>query len=406
MNSYSTQKTCSPTWILFESGYAVKVGLSLYSPPRETSRPIDAYVVTECENSFTKSARRAVEAVHGVANRFLPGLKPVVVGYDLIGLSATRQVTGESGGLAFAVALAKRFFGQDPGPVAATGVLRSGHNGGEIGAVKGIQAKLEGASILMPSGGVILYPIENEKDLPDSFSMALSEKGLVLKPVANVDEAIKWLFKIKGPEQPAKPRWRFLMIVLLILMAGSLGGYWLHKQDVDFDKVSKSEKATASKAPKTGSRSTESARENTNASIGTPALSPASPELWPKMEISTKTSLSKTIAGLFTQQFRRRVEAWSMKGDPDLRFTGNIQVVQMTEKEASEGKLRSEIIVSLRTPVVYSEKGRQSIAPIHVTVNGEGPAKSLMLAAADELALKLIDSLKNSVADHGFRGFK
>ena len=115
----------STTWMLFESGNGVVVDLSLYSPAGDRTRPIDAYVVTACEGDFTGSARRAAETVYDLLRRQGVEMNPVVVGYDLQGLPCGRQVMGESGGLAFAIALAKRIHNRDPGPVAATGRSRA-----------------------------------------------------------------------------------------------------------------------------------------------------------------------------------------------------------------------------------------------------------------------------------------
>jgi hypothetical protein len=59
--------------------------------------------------------------------------------------------------LAFAVALAKRLLNKDPGPVAATGIVESSHNGGPIKRVRGIEAKLEAAGIsYLPEDGFFI----------------------------------------------------------------------------------------------------------------------------------------------------------------------------------------------------------------------------------------------------------
>jgi len=148
----------STTWMLFENGSGVQVNLSLYSPPGERARPVDAYVVTECEGGFTGSARRAAETVYHVLQAQGVEMDPVVVGYDLQGLPAGAPVTGESGGLAFAVALAKRILGQDPVSVAATGEITSSHGDGVVGPVRGIAAKLTAAGRLAPVRSWVLYP--------------------------------------------------------------------------------------------------------------------------------------------------------------------------------------------------------------------------------------------------------
>jgi hypothetical protein len=194
MSEFTDHKACSTTWMLFESGNGVVVDLSLHSPSGDKNRPIDAYVVTECEGGFTASARRAAEAVYDVVRGQGLEMEPLVVGYDLQGLPPGRQVMGESGGLAFAVALAKRLLGRDPGPVAATGEVRSGHNGGPVGPVRGIESKMAATRRLAPEGTWILYPKENDPEISNDLRKSLGRKGLRLHPVANVAEAMGLLF--------------------------------------------------------------------------------------------------------------------------------------------------------------------------------------------------------------------
>ena len=211
MTEFTDRKECSTTWMLFESGNGVVVDLSLHSPSGDKRRPIDAYVVTECEGGFTASARRAAEAVYDVVRGQGLETDPVVVGYDLQGLPAGRRVMGESGGLAFAVALAKRVLARDPGPVAATGEVRSGHNGGPVGPVRGIESKMAAAGKLAPERTWLLYPKENDPEISDDLRKALGKKGLKLRPVSSVAEAIGLLFGFSGTRlqesvPPVRPR--------------------------------------------------------------------------------------------------------------------------------------------------------------------------------------------------------
>lgn len=234
----------SKTWMLFESGSGVAVDLSLHRAAGDQSRPIDAYVVTEYEGEFTRAARRAAEAVYHAALASGEAACAMVVGYDLQGLPAGCPVTGESGGLAFAVALGKRLLKQDPGPVAATGEVRSGHDGGPIGAVLGITEKLAAAGRLLPAGGWVLYPRDNDGDIPDDLKASLEQNGLKLHPVSRVSEALALVFDLPGTDatptdvpraddwdQPAAfviPRHRLWWLggVLLVLM-GMVATYLL-----------------------------------------------------------------------------------------------------------------------------------------------------------------------------------
>ncbi len=192
MSDNSYQNGFSKTWMLFESGNGVVVGLSLFSPPRESLRPIDAYVVTEVEGTVTHSARRAAGAAYEAISRFKKDLGSVVAGFDF---DIASPVTGESGGLAFAVALAKRLVQKDPGPVAATGIVQSSDNGGPVKGVRGIESKLKAAVIVIPPGGWILYPSENDDEVSPKLRQYIARKGIKARAVRSVAEAIDILFE-------------------------------------------------------------------------------------------------------------------------------------------------------------------------------------------------------------------
>lgn len=213
--------------MLFESGNSVSVDLSLFSAPRESNRPIDAYVVTEVSGTVTYCARRAAGAVFEVIRNDCPEIGPVVAGFDF---AADYLVAGESGGLAFAVALAKRLLVRDPGPVAATGIVESSHNGGPVKAVLGIGAKLEAAGMVLPPGGWVVFPRENESEVPPELIQRLKLKKLKLCPVSSVAEAIAFLFpdtacKLLVTEKKKRKTRRPLLMIMLIfsLIAVSVG---------------------------------------------------------------------------------------------------------------------------------------------------------------------------------------
>ena len=174
------------TLLPFGNGEIASVALSLYSAPKGQNRPVDAYVVTECEGNFTGSARRAAETVYGLAQKRLPRIEPMVVGFDIQGISpGTSPVTGESGGLAFAIALAGKLFQNNPGPVAATGVIVNSGGDGPIGRVDGIAAKLTAAANRLPEHGRILYPAENSGDVPESVFTLAKQRQISLHPVSS-----------------------------------------------------------------------------------------------------------------------------------------------------------------------------------------------------------------------------
>jgi len=111
MNQPATDTIITSHGILmpFSNGDLARVSLSVYKAPKGQSRPIDAYVVTECDGDFTGAARRAAEAVYNLAQKHLAHTEQMVVGLDIQGLSpGSAPVTGESGGLSFAIARKKQ----------------------------------------------------------------------------------------------------------------------------------------------------------------------------------------------------------------------------------------------------------------------------------------------------------
>lgn len=218
--------TSQQTYILFEDGHSVEVNLSLYAAPKGSNRPIDAYLVTECEGDFTRAARRAAETVYNKLQT-TQDLEPQVVGFDLHGLEAGQSITGGSGGLAFAIALAKKLYsGKDIGPVAATGEIQSSRGGGVINPVKGITAKLLAASQRVPENGWVFYPKENEKEVPEGLKKVCRKKGINLYAVATVNEALDLLFGMQeaqtGGAAGKTNKTIYLLMVFLIIAATGL----------------------------------------------------------------------------------------------------------------------------------------------------------------------------------------
>ncbi|PIP37167.1 MAG: hypothetical protein COX19_17375 [Desulfobacterales bacterium CG23_combo_of_CG06-09_8_20_14_all_51_8] len=181
--------------IPFENGTIARVALSLYAAPRGQHWPVDAYVVTECEGVFTGSARRAAETVFSLIGAQVSGMGPVVAGFDLQGVSSgVAPATGESGGLAFAIALAAYIFKQNPGAVAATGVVKSSGGNGPVDRVNGITAKIRAAIDHLPGQARILYPAVNQPEISESLLSLARRKNQILCPVTCVAEAIRLLF--------------------------------------------------------------------------------------------------------------------------------------------------------------------------------------------------------------------
>jgi hypothetical protein len=218
------RKKNSSVMMLFESGNHVNVNASFYNAPSDVVRPIDAYVVTECGGECAQAARCAVEAVYSVYQQVHPRKISTrqVVAFDLGG-RVVSPITGNSGGLAFAVSAAKHIFSYDPGPVAATGHVVSSHGGGPVGGVKGVEAKVRRAMQKLPSGGVIIYPKENEKEVSDDLRREVAGAGLQFYSVSSVQEMLEMLFAVKI-DSGHRNMFKMSMLWLLLGVSLVIGG--------------------------------------------------------------------------------------------------------------------------------------------------------------------------------------
>jgi len=390
-------KEYSKTWMLFESGEAVVVDLTMYPPPPDKHRPIDAYVVTERDGDLTGSACRASEAVYDVARQYRRAVEPVIVGYDLKGLSGGEPVAGESGGLAFALALAKRLLGQDPGPVAATGELETSPEGGPIGPVKGIAAKLEAAGRVVPENGWIFYPQDNDDDIPDRLRKSLTDKGIKLRPVSSVAGAMEDLFALGEPSREKKPQtWkagrplRTLLLFVLLVSVALAGGLWVQNRqptsiDVSNDKV----RTARLHAPEPVTQ-----KENDRGGKG------SAPDQKTQHRTARASHLKAHLAGDgrltndLAQRLNRRLNTLFKNGIPsysgETDLFGQLKILWITEDPVGDkGDLKSSITVALKRLTLKNGRGERSFSLLEVTVEGKGTADELLSKAAEALSAKI-----------------
>lgn len=101
---------------------------------------------------------------------------------------------GRSADLAFAIAFAAALCGADGTPcfrlppLSATGVL---NDGGGVDAVEGLAPKITAAMEALPVGGVVLFPRANEGEVGADLRALAAARGIVLAPVARLEEAFQ-----------------------------------------------------------------------------------------------------------------------------------------------------------------------------------------------------------------------
>lgn len=204
------------TWMLFRSGSATRIDVGLHEPGGGGHSPKSAYVVKECDTAMQDAAERGrLAALEWIARR--SGMAPPAyrVSFDLPGVRSGENVGGASGGLAFAVAVARAVravaggpggvAGGTDGAVAAAGELGSGLSGGPVQGVQGIDAKIEGALARLPAGSRLLYPRANDPDVSAGLREKLRAGGIEVMAVESVDGALDRLFPSSAIDPPARP---------------------------------------------------------------------------------------------------------------------------------------------------------------------------------------------------------
>ncbi len=217
------------TWLLFEDGSHYTVFCTPYPMPKGTSKPVDAYILTEPVGDFTIAAQKAVHAVFAAARKRNLTLAPVNAGFDLgerIGYEA--DIIGRSGGLSFAVAFAKQVLDRDPGNIAATGVIQAN---GKIGGVRGIQKKIDTAADLLEAADLLLFPRENMDEIPDQLMNRLKEKKINAIPVSHMDEVVDIILGEKKVPSPGSSNRLVLLVALLAMTLALAAWVFFHTPD-------------------------------------------------------------------------------------------------------------------------------------------------------------------------------
>jgi hypothetical protein len=401
------------TWMLFESGNGVAVNLSLYPLPKDSTRPIDAYVVTETAGDFTKSARRAAAAVYDILQHRFPDIPQRVVGFDLQGYS--RTTTGESGGLPFAIALAKRLLKQDPGPVAATGEIVSGHSGGQIGPVKGIIEKFKAAEQLLPEGGWLFYPQHNNTEISDELRKILTEKGIKLHPVSDVKEVLALFFdwdasEIKpevtehmstvantasiGTSKTQKSQTALWpLLVLFFVITGVAAWFYFPKSDVNKDTGK--DQILTNPSPKLKNTPKAKLPENNVAISSVSENKPTTPAFSHQItaDFNGEDMMAAELAGLLNKQLPQ----FLLDNDitlPDTFISGIVKIVEINEEAVNEqGDVRSSMTVILNELRTNINNISKSYPDLQITVQKNVKLRSFLPIATDELSSRIIDIL-------------
>ena len=395
----ASQRNASDTWMLFESGNCTLVSATVRPAPKDNRRPIDAYIVTECHIEFTRAAQLAAETILNTARDLLHNKTPAIVAYSygLNELAYGSSFDGRSGGLAFAIALAKKLHMLDPGPVAATGEITGGDLGGTVGPIKGIQSKLEAAGQVLPDGGWVIYPKANDSEISDPLRQALLKKGLRLRAVSSVQEALTAIFthidtKRKKGVEP-KRRFKTLIIALTILFCGlALIGYWKNMRRSPVSGPKHIETLTPQRQQEDTNRYKVPKAEP--GVFQEPIQSPVSIDRPVEINLAGNTILSRSIAELMTSRLSNILEKRAAQNNIRIHLSGRIDMVRITEKmDAEAGGLLSDITITINDLELKTDIREKTFPALTVRVKGIGSARTLVPKTVNVLLKRLTDEV-------------
>ncbi len=209
----------SPLWMLFSSGNSAEIHINSYPAPPGSIRPINSYLLTDCDGDCEEATRRAVECAWQFSHGIQKNLTSQVLGFDLKGRKPGSPVVGGSGGLALAIAAFAKINSSQFLPIAATGILPSTELHAPLLEVQGIIPKLEAALILVPEGGLVFYPERNDYEIPEDLKAAFQNRSIVLKSITSVQDAFLFLQGVirEKPRQIIRKKNHWFMIISVIV---------------------------------------------------------------------------------------------------------------------------------------------------------------------------------------------
>jgi hypothetical protein len=376
--------------MLFESGRAAEVQVvnKTALPGRS---PVDAYLVIDCAKEMTVAAQRGVAAAFAAVRKYRPQA-PLVVGFDLKGLDGSYPAVGASGGLAFGLALAKEICFKDCPPIAATGEVLSAGEGGLLGGIRGIEAKIEAAAARFTGSGLIFYPVGNDGEISNGLRERIRERGLRLFAVASVAEAIEVLHLLLNADhgrQPAvkmtSPRRVAAGLAVLAALGLAGAGFTLYPSRLppapSGASPSRSAEVLPAVAPPAGTEP---------APIMSPGAGqrphPLAPDIsLPEIEVRGSGKLATAVADHLAAALK---EALSTGAGVSVR--GQTEVLAVEEEEETNNKLRSSLTIRLQRLALRHGDRHLEPPPFQVTVSGQGQAADLAARTGELLAANLL----------------
>lgn len=405
------KKPSPPTWILFASGNSIRVELSLYDPAPERNRPIEAYMVSEVGADLTLSASRAAEAVYAAAHEYGMPPAPTVVGYDLPGLNGGTGVAGQSGGLALALALARKLWPEpDPEPVAATGEIASGSAGGPLNKIEGFAAKARAVLDLLPEGGWFFYPKGNAAEIDPELETAFAERNIKARPVASVTEALTHLLpdfsraeETAAAVEAVERRHFIKFVILAIILSAALAAVVIYQAKRKIapqtaatqNLTGKSRPAPPATTTKTtGAAGSKELVETAQADKNPGKSSPQPPEKLPAITLTGTTGLAQRLAQRTESRLKALFDSDKKLQEKVRAVAGEIDLLEIQERWNPESQqLKSTVTTAFSGEVRVNNGPPIKLRLNPVTVSGYGPMEKQLARTASLMVEGIIAQL-------------
>lgn len=201
------------TYAIFGDGSVARILLGRL-PHSGGPEPIELVPIGIDDPDIKDSAKVASIAAYSILDKIVE-LKGKKYCFSYQFDAGGRKIFGKSAGLALALAFVQEIRNLTF-DIAATGEISNALPTAKVKGVEKIEAKLKAAIEVLPAGGMVFYPGENQDEVEWELREKARKKGVDLIPVSTLRKAIEKII----PPPPRPPR---MLLVVLALVAIYLG---------------------------------------------------------------------------------------------------------------------------------------------------------------------------------------
>jgi hypothetical protein len=278
---------------------------------------------------------------------------------------------------------------------------------------------MEAAAVVLPLGGWVLYPAENESEISPRLRKRLIEEGLRLFPVSSVAEAVDVLFQKKTDEicngcrnpikEKNKRRFAVYPLFLVVVLCSAIGlalwkdGQVSRRQNKDVVS-SKSNSGPEKDNSGVGSEKNDAAESEkkiqeekrlqkgdheTMTNVGALAA-PATIDIYGKTSLNAQ--ISQKLADKLRQFFAEKNHHLRPVGN--VKISGQVYVLKIEETWVEEqGNFKSNLKVVVRDFAYKDGRNTLSRSGIEADAHGAGMVEDVIPVAAQQLMNKILDLL-------------